>query len=139
MKKEDKELIECASKLKKYCTKSRCTSCCLRNEESGCFIFAKDKPNFVWSPQSWNIPSLKPKLTDVKKMLLRSINECYLWIAKDESDYIYVYEQKPHKEEFVWGYQGNNANLSGFKPELFDFLSWEDEEPTYIPDLLKEE
>lgn len=68
----------------------------------------------------------KAKIPLATKYFLESLNDKYKWIAKDEKGTVWCYKFKPEKYT-----QDNN------KKELFDFLSWEDEKPTNIKELLE--
>ena len=65
-------------------------------------------------------------------------------LQKDENGTVWCYKFKPekytqdnNKRWTVYG-KGNIAGFNDvFKKELFDFLSWEDEEPTNIKELLE--
>ena len=64
------------------------------------------------------------------------------WVAKDADGTIFNYNSKPVKDSSGWynisdsNYCVDNINVSKYKDLNFDFLSWDDEEPVYIPDLL---
>lgn len=63
------------------------------------------------------------------------------WVAKDEDGKVYVYTNKPEKclECWVVDAEGNAwYYLEHFKNVDFSFLSWEDEEPTRISDILSD-
>jgi len=79
----------------------------------------------------------KPTLTDAEKAILESLDKKYKYIARDESDELYVYREKPHKTDCIW----DNTHLSFKELELFahlfQFVKWEDDEPYKIEDLIK--
>lgn len=133
----DKEAIECVKKLKDHCESlgnELCEECCLRTGIGRCFVGSYSLPC------NWEIPPNKIA-TDVQKTLFKCFDERYKWIAKDKNRCVWMYEKKPYKniKKCRWCMIGGLVSrLRSFKPGLFDFLSWEDEEPTYIPDLLKE-
>ena len=60
----------------------------------------------------------------------------YLYIARDESSTIFAYEKQPEKYERTWIPCGNR--MFYIDAELFSFITWQDEEPTLIQDLMKE-
>lgn len=79
----------------------------------------------------------KPKLTDDEKAILRNIYKEYKWIARDESEKLYIFINKPYKIERLWYAVDSIYDLHIFR-HLFQFVKWEDEEPYLIEDLLKE-
>lgn len=88
-------------------------------------------------------PTPKVKIPLATKYFLESLNDKYEWIAKDEDGAVWCYKFKPEKytqdKNKRWTVYGR-GNIAGFrdafKKEIFDFLSWEDEEPTLIQNIL---
>ena len=78
----------------------------------------------------------KPKLTEDEKVILRSLPKKYKWIARDKSDWIFLYREKPIKLKISWS--GCMYTTLPFQ-HLFQFIKWEDEEPYSIEELLREE
>lgn len=84
----------------------------------------------------------KIKISLATKYFLESLNDKYEWIAKDKNGQVWVYGIKPIKDNEVkkWFTSSGGATWGfkdAFKKELFNFLSWEDEEPTNIKELLE--
>ena len=79
----------------------------------------------------------KPKLTEDEKAILRNIDKKYKWIARDKIDesMLCIFIDKPKKEALYW-FSDNYVSLGALK-HLFQFITYEDEEPTLIEDLLK--
>ena len=79
-------------------------------------------------------------LTDDKKVILRNVDKDYKWIARDRNNNLFLYKSKPKKYENSYymdkGYTSYEFNCFN---HLFQFIKWEDEEPTLIEDLLKNE
>ena len=87
----------------------------------------------------------KPELTPFEKEFLKALKPKYRngWIARDESGNLFVYDGKPKKFKQCWGdgfYDkvDSSTMFSLFPIKYFTWCKWEDEEPWYIPDLLKE-
>jgi hypothetical protein len=80
------------------------------------------------------------KMTLFEKSILEcAVNHWYVWIARDENGYLYIYIDKPEKDESEWGVSLWDSCLDmNLFEDKFQFIQWEDEEPTYIPDLLKD-
>lgn len=83
----------------------------------------------------------KQKLFIPKKCrrVLKQINKEYKWIAKDADGKVYIYKCKPIKKEKLWlnsNYDYQNLTEI-FDDSLFDWLSWEDEEPVNFREILK--
>ena len=57
----------------------------------------------------------------------------YNFIARDEDDRLFLYEDNPWKCEVVWN--SKNSNMFVFL-ELFKFVKWEDEVPWNIDNIL---
>lgn len=83
----------------------------------------------------------KPKLTDDEKAILSNIDKCYKYIARDESNRLYIYKEKPYKNNIHWSSNDINDDFLDFYmfDNLFQFIKWEDEEPYLIEDLLEEQ
>lgn len=82
------------------------------------------------------------KLTKQQYYFLKSIDKSFEWIAKDERGAIWVYHEKPVKDINCWTDKKEDncfecVNLYVYQKGTFDFLSWEDEEPTNIQELLQ--
>lgn len=88
----------------------------------------------------------KPELTSFEKEFLKALKPAYKngWIARNESGNLFVYDEKPKKLKRCWG-DGfyDKVDISTmftlFPIKYFTWCKWEDEEPWYIPDLLKGE
>ena len=65
--------------------------------------------------------------------------EGFAWIAKDKDKGLYVYTTEPEKRECEWRTTKLNSsgvyNDEGYR--LFQYIKWEDEEPTKIDDLIR--
>ena len=82
------------------------------------------------------------KLTKAEKTILKSLKKHWKWMARDKNGGFWVYNKKPIKHSTIWniedGYTFNSRDLSYlFKDKLFSFITWEDEEPTSIDELLE--
>ena len=75
----------------------------------------------------------KPKLTEDEKTILRNLPKKYKWIARDKSDWMFLYREKPIKLKISWS--GCMYTTLPFQ-HLFQFIKWEDEEPYSIEELL---
>lgn len=89
----------------------------------------------------WLYEDYKFKLSKVEYELLRHLcKKGYLYIVRDGSDFVYAYDHRPYKINTCWitddfdhtGYI-NLYKLS----TLFQFLKWNDEEPTSIGCILE--
>lgn len=77
------------------------------------------------------------RLTDDERKLLEvAYNQGYNYIARDGNNTLFIFKEKPTKEDRIWilnkGYW-----LETFE-DMFDFIKWEDEKPYAIEELLKE-
>lgn len=77
----------------------------------------------------------KPVLTDKQRLELEYINNIMnmKWLTKDERLKVYyAYDAKPYKKGSTWDSRGIYKRL-----EMdYDFISWEDDEPWSIEELL---
>lgn len=116
-----------------------CNDFCCRN----CKFGVSDKPcpqNIIsWLYEEYKNPKIKIHLAT--KVILENIDEKWKWIVKDINNDVIFFENKPMKGKRIWTNNvmgGGRSNLTYiFKNKLFDFLSWEDEEPTNIKELLE--
>ena len=87
-----------------------------------------------WLYEEYEKPKFEIPLAT--KAILENLDGRCRWIAKDENGIVFVYANKPEKHNIGW--EGNSMLcLNTFNSELFSFLSWEDEEPTNIKELLE--
>lgn len=99
-----------------------------------CFINGSE---FIWSYWMSELESLNPTipLSKLEYELLKYYSEHgYQYIAKDKSNQLFVYGNKPCKMSCTWDDVENFCECN-FK-NLFSFVSWEDKEPTSIQDIL---
>lgn len=57
----------------------------------------------------------------------------YNFIARDKNNNLYLYSNKPWKDEIDWDYEDRTTPVFA---ELFKFVKWEDEEPWNIDNIL---
>lgn len=131
----NKQMIESAKTIKKGCEERKCCEDCLfcNLKRYGNCSFVDDMPN------SWFIPSLNPKLSEAEKAILLNLDPKCKWMTRDAGGDIYIHYVLPKKESHYWNSEKNC--FGGFNElftNLFAWCKWEDEEPWYIPDLLKE-
>lgn len=75
-------------------------------------------------------------LSEAERIILENIDKEYKWIARDKFGDLYVYDVKPEKEDTDWCWANKVWVLTGVK-HLFQFITWEDEQPYNIEELLK--
>lgn len=77
-------------------------------------------------------------LTDDEKVILKNVDKNYRWIARDRSEELFAYADKPCKndEKNYWNCC-KHVSLCVFS-HLFQFIKWSDEEPYNIDELLKQ-
>ena len=93
------------------------------------FDFECENRELLWERKE------KPKLTEVEKTILENIPKEYKYIARDEDEELYIYEEKPRKVEEAWQWGGLYVDFGLFN-HLFNFIKWEDDEPNKIEELL---
>ena len=69
----------------------------------------------------------------------KCIDKKWKYIAKDENNFVAVYEEKPEKKDGYWDFnwEFDWSRLTFFNQSLFDQILWEDEEPVYIDDYVE--
>lgn len=84
--------------------------------------------------------SIKPTLSEAERVILENIDKNCKWIARDKGfNALYVYEDKPIKNaNNNWENDKNNASLEIYN-HIFQFITWQDDEPYNIEELLKGE
>lgn len=103
---------------------------------SGIYIADIIKYGIIKIPQ-------KPKLTNKDKVAIKLLKNCgWHYIVKDKDGFLYVYKDKPYKQDDMWAVAGfDYAPLMGeFGENPFDFkISWTDAEPLCLDDFSDEE
>lgn len=126
---EDKKILDAVRLIKEHCVGSGCSECILSYNGKPCTLMRK-------IPYRWDNSTIKPKLTAEEKIILRNIDDEYKWIARDKDGELYFYKGKPTKRIVIWN--TNNYSLGGIFSHLFQFVTWEDDEPYCILDLLED-
>jgi hypothetical protein len=80
-------------------------------------------------------------LSEAERIILENIDKEYKWIARDECGDLVLHAVEPHKEYMCNTWINDEAEddiLSPFN-HLFQFITWNDEQPYNIEELLKGE
>jgi len=81
-------------------------------------------------------------ISDDEKSFLSLIDDTFEWIARDKNGIVYVYTDEPLKDGFIWDCVRGLGISRMLSLEYFsfnlEFISWEDQEPTRIADLLRD-
>ena len=75
-------------------------------------------------------------LTRLEYELLKHWNKRYKYIARDKDYYLFLYKDRPLKNEDVWGALSSHGSIEKDFYDLFKFVEWTDKEPTSIEELL---
>ena len=82
----------------------------------------------------------KPKLTEDEKAILRNLPKKWKYIVRDEDGCLWMFDDyKPHKGKTSPQWFGNIGEPLILFNHLFQFITWENEEPYLISDLLGED
>lgn len=112
------------------CMDLECSEC-LFNEGTGLCYFERMK---------WLVSEYKEhiKLTRFEYEILCHLfkNKQYKFIVRERNGYLYAYINKPRKYDKAWQALTCMRSMSLFD-DLFQFIQWEDEEPTSIEEVLK--
>ncbi len=114
------------------CCETNCDYCSLYSENSTkepCTI-----KRIKWLLSEYKEPV---KLTKLEYEILKYISENtkYLYITRDRCDGLFLYGMEPSKGDGYWNGK-SYAGMTAFY-KLFQFVKWEDSEPTSIKDILK--
>ena len=106
------------------------------------FVWRGGVANFIWTVDAlnaeWEKVEPKPKLDDWEKETCRRLlAKGYKWICRDKEGMIYIYSYKPNRENNFWKPSKFSKFIYIF--DGFDFITWEDSEPTSIEWLLGSE
>lgn len=104
---------------------------CIFDEEKDC--------GCSFSRMKWMLSEYKEpiKLTRFEYEILGHLfkNKQYKFIVRERNGYLYAYINKPRKYDKAWQALTCMRSMSLFD-DLFQFIQWEDEEPTSIKDVL---
>ena len=78
----------------------------------------------------------KIELSEAERIILENGNKDFNWLARDKSGGLYVYTEKPCKNDTIWENTSRSLELTYFT-HLFQFITWNDEQPYNIEELLK--
>ena len=130
---ENKELNGFIVKMREHCISQGDCETCERNSKD---IHDFCQFNFEEYPEYWGEIKEPIKLKKLAKEALELAKEFeFEYIAKDRNGDVWLYSGKPYKDETYWESYNARYNLRRIR-KLFPFLSWEDEEPTKINDVL---
>lgn len=68
--------------------------------------------------------------------LMQADDEGYKYIARDRNGQLFAYKDEPHKDGPEWMTYAPAAEPERMCDELFDFVDFDDDEPTKIAELL---
>lgn len=112
------------------------------NLDDGCQYFGscvKCRKRFgEWLNEEYKEPIA---ISAAEQTILKNLPANFKWIARDSSNRLYIYKEKPRKREYAW-YDETETNTSysfNLYAHLFQFIKWEDDEPYSIEELLKED
>lgn len=127
---------------KDICDDIFCEDCPLseinNNKMDGCMdvknVFEIIKIVERWSKEN---PPKKYKVSRMEYDILKylSDNTKHIYITRDEYNCVYLFDEEPKKSSGHW-YGRGACSVSVFN-ELFQFVQWQDKEPTSIQDVLK--
>lgn len=88
--------------------------------------------NLVWERKEFEV-------SEDEKIILKNIDKVYNYITRDSNGFLFLYSTKPEKGRIFNVWCAEDTIIGGFSAytHLFQFIKWEDEEPTLIKDLLK--
>lgn len=75
------------------------------------------------------------EISDVENVILSNLNDSFKYIARNHNGTLNIYKTKPTKQKVCW-VSIDYTDFSEYA-HLFEYIKWEDEEPTLITDLIK--
>lgn len=87
-------------------------------------------------PLTFEVEKPQFLLTRLEYELLKHWNKKYNYIARDKDGSLYIYRDKPSKNEDVWSTEYGFARAERNFDGLFRLISWTDKEPMNIEELL---
>lgn len=84
----------------------------------------------------WLNEEIIPILSEAERAILENIDKDYKWICKCKSGELIILENKPTKLDNMWMHEGYVKSFNMFN-HLFQFITWQDDEPYNIEGLLK--
>ncbi|PNX50619.1 MAG: hypothetical protein BV456_06130, partial [Thermoplasmata archaeon M8B2D] len=100
------------------------------------WIYSKNDINWFVDKEITIVPNEKD-FTEDEKIIAKNIKKDFKWIARDKNERLYIYESKPFKDEARYKSYDNYIYFEIFD-SLFQSIKWEDDEPTLIDDIWKE-
>lgn len=79
----------------------------------------------------------KITLSEAERIILENIDKEYQWICRDGNGTLKIYIEKPQKSVVNWLWSTPFTKLNAFN-HLFQFITWNDEQPYNIAELLEE-
>lgn len=111
------------------CCEASCTECSF-NGTGGCDFETK----FKWLLSEYKEPI---KLSRLEYEILKwAKKEGYKYIVRTSSNSVFVHANKPNKLNYSWASEDVNDEYLGMFNKFFQFVKWEDEEPTLIEEVL---
>ncbi|MEG0528256.1 MAG: hypothetical protein RR531_12150 [Longicatena sp.] len=130
---EDYEVAKALAMVRDYCNEKECYDCIFHNEQKRTCVMVADEKNHVPGAIKMNLSKIEVNEIELKK--LKANYEHMKYIAKDMNGEVYLYGDKPHKEESGW-MDDNRIYYSYLNMEEYQtldiLLSWDDEEPYEI-------
>lgn len=117
------------------CTYDKCDNCIFSNRNNQDKHESCSSRRVRWLLSEYKEPIKLSKLEyDILKYL--SDNTRHMYIARNENGALYVFDVEPVKNNFNNLWTSRGASWLGVFNKLFQFVQWEDSEPTAIEDVL---
>ena len=109
---------------------------CLFGKKDNYVYYCDDEKRMQWSESEY---VEKPTITSREKNFLDLLLPKWKYIARDNNNELYIYNEKPTRRDYDWYLNdGIFCRISTmFFGNMFDFIKWEDEKPWSIEDLKK--
>lgn len=112
------------------CGGRRCSECGMSKERSNCTV-----ARLKWLLSEYKEPIKVSKLEyDILKYL--ADNTKHMYIARNKNGNLYIFDIEPRKSKADDLWTGRGTSWLGVFNKLFQFVQWEDSEPTAIEDVL---
>lgn len=118
------------------CENEECASCLfsnINNEDDNGYACHVRKVRWLLSEYKEPV-----KLSRLEYEILKwAKKEGYKYIARTSSNSVFVHANKPNKLNYCWVSEDGNDEYLGMFNKFFQFVKWEDSEPTSIEYVLK--
>lgn len=117
------------------CGSFPCADCMFSKSEDGKVRCTKNRMN--WLLAEYKVPPVKVSKLEYDILKYLSDNTRHMYIVRDKSGDIYLYDLEPEKSRSGNWWEGRGVHVMVMFNKLFQFVQWEDTKPRSIKEILK--